>query len=210
MIDFSKEFDSLLYELIGHKLDDKSTNELTQVDSDPVEEPRTFTLDKNSSNFLIKLHPEMKAAAVALLEDAFDEGIDLTITQGFRSSQEQKRLYDQGRTTPGPIVTNAKPGVSKHEYGLAFDVAPLNDKGKPHWPEDNELWNKIGELGKAIGLRWGGDFTSIKDRPHFEHPNANEIIYKGAQSDNYITKEANSKRINEEIRLLKLKLISDI
>ncbi|CAH2213223.1 M15 family metallopeptidase [Tepidibacter aestuarii] len=25
----------------------------------------------------------------------------------------------------------------------------------------------MGAIGKSIGLEWGGDFKSIKDRPHF-------------------------------------------
>ena len=93
--------------------------------------------------------------------------VPLTIVQSFRSSAEQARLYAQGRTTPGAIVTNAKPGSSYHEYGLAFDVAILQD-GKPTWPNDVPLWTRIGEQGEALGLVWGGRFPGLKDYGHFE------------------------------------------
>jgi peptidoglycan L-alanyl-D-glutamate endopeptidase CwlK len=83
---------------------------------------------------------------------------------------EQARLYAQGRTAPGAIVTKAQPGSSWHNFGLAFDVAPLVN-GRPAWPNDEALWDLIGRYGKAAGLDWGGDFLTIKDRPHFEyHP----------------------------------------
>lgn len=91
----------------------------------------------------------------------------LAITSARRSYEEQAALYAQGRTAPGPIVTYAPPGTSLHEHGRAFDVAPLNSAGKPHWPEDPALWEAIGKRGEALGLKWGGRWT-WPDRPHFE------------------------------------------
>lgn len=32
----------------------------------------------------------------------------------------------------------------------------------------NTLWAKVGAIGKRLWFRWGGEFHSIKDRPHFE------------------------------------------
>lgn len=95
--------------------------------------------------------------------------VPLVIVQSFRSSAEQAKLYAKGRPggPPGPIVTNAKPGTSYHEYGLAFDVAVLKD-GKPTWPNDIALWTSIGTMGEALGLKWGGRFPGLKDYGHFE------------------------------------------
>jgi len=98
----------------------------------------------------------------------FGSPVPLVIVQSFRSSAEQARLYSQGRTTPGAIVTNARPGSSYHEYGLAFDVAILDGNGKPTWPNNAALWNTIGEYGEELGLTWGGRFTNLKDYGHFE------------------------------------------
>jgi peptidoglycan L-alanyl-D-glutamate endopeptidase CwlK len=57
---------------------------------------------------------------------------------------------------------------SKHFSGKAFDIVPLKD-GKAWWDAPDELWERIGKMGKDCGLAWGGDFpVGMKDRPHFE------------------------------------------
>ena len=120
-----------------------------------------------SEGAIARLEPSIQDKARALLSAAKAEGIDLVVTQGLRTMEEQAALYAQGRTAPGPIVTNAKPGSSWHNFGLAFDVAVVQG-GKVTWPTDEALWQKIGAIGKAQGLIWGGDFESFKDRPHFQ------------------------------------------
>jgi peptidoglycan L-alanyl-D-glutamate endopeptidase CwlK len=91
------------------------------------------------------------------------------VNSTLRTFEEQAELFAIGRTKPGDIVTNAKAGESWHNFGLALDVVPLVN-GKAIW--DSPFWNRIGELGKQVGLFWGGDFKSFKDKPHFEfHPN---------------------------------------
>ena len=117
---------------------------------------------------IASLDPSLRPLALALLETAWQDGIALVVVGGLRTLDEQQALYDQGRTTPGPVVTNAKPGSSWHNYGLAFDVAILAN-GSATYPNDADLWNRVGAAGKRVGLQWGGDFVSFKDRPHFEH-----------------------------------------
>jgi len=97
-------------------------------------------------------------------------GIDLEIVEGRRSPERQQELFEQGRTTPGNIVTNAKAWESWHQYGLAFDVAPVDPTtGRwPWWEAPNQIWSQIGFIGQNLGLTWGASFG---DRPHFEyHP----------------------------------------
>lgn len=127
------------------------------------------------SRKLEDLHPRVQAMARKLLDEAATAGIPLTVTFTLRSMETQAALYAQGRTKPGKIVTNARPGYSFHNFGLAIDVAPTELLKLPNWGDTpanqkraNELWARLGAIGKAIGFRWGGDFTSIKDRPHFE------------------------------------------
>jgi peptidoglycan L-alanyl-D-glutamate endopeptidase CwlK len=128
-----------------------------------------------------KLDPSIQRMAQQVLVDAASQGIDLVVTQGLRDNALQAELYAKGRTTPGPIVTNAPPGSSWHNFGLAFDVAVLKD-GKATWPEDEALWQRIGAIGKAVGLDWGGDFHTIKDRPHFEyHPGMTLAMARAGQ-----------------------------
>lgn len=65
------------------------------------------------------LHPQLLnalARAEALL------GKPVPISSGWRSAEQQQRLYDNRGSNPYPV---AKPGSSKHEQGLAIDV-PLS------------------------------------------------------------------------------------
>lgn len=94
----------------------------------------------------------------------------MRVTAGRRTWAEQQKLYDQGRTKASKKngegkVTNAKPGTSFHNYGLAFDVVEIDNKGKMNWNAD---WNKIGAMGKRYGFEWGGDWIKPVDRPHFQ------------------------------------------
>jgi peptidoglycan L-alanyl-D-glutamate endopeptidase CwlK len=140
--------------------------------------------DKVSIARINTLHPLLRAEAQQLIEKA-EAGLPLylaiRVTQGYRTFAEQKALYDQGRRTPGNIVTNASPGSSYHNYGLALDFVILYDKDKNgtydvmSWDtvkdEDKDGisdWFEIAKIFKAAGWTWGGDFKSIVDKPHVE------------------------------------------
>jgi peptidoglycan L-alanyl-D-glutamate endopeptidase CwlK len=118
------------------------------------------------------LTPAVQQRAKALVIAAKDAGIDLLITSTYRSNEEQAALYAQGRTKPGAIVTNARPGDSYHNWRCAFDVVPLRN-GKPVWGTsgpDGDLWRKIGEMGEAVGLEWAGRWGSkFREYPHFQY-----------------------------------------
>lgn len=92
------------------------------------------------------------------------------VTQGYRSVAEQDKLYAQGRTEPGVIVTYKRAGESKHNLvpAQALDVAFLLDNGQVSWSA--ELLARFARLMKAANpaMRWGGDWKTFKDRPHFE------------------------------------------
>lgn len=103
------------------------------------------------------------------LKLAHDEGADLRITSGKRTYKEQALLYLQGRTREGDVVTNALPGTSYHNIGRAFDVA---FEGAEPYPDDPGVWEFLGQLGEAAGLRWGGSFG---DDPHFENPTPKKL-----------------------------------
>jgi peptidoglycan L-alanyl-D-glutamate endopeptidase CwlK len=113
-----------------------------------------------------KLHPIIRDRARAFIAACQQRGIFLRITSGLRTFDEQAEEYAKGRTAPGSIVTNAEPGESYHNYGLAIDVVEMKD-GEGLW--DNPNWNTIASIGKSFGFRWGGDFNSFKDIPHFEY-----------------------------------------
>lgn len=118
---------------------------------------------------LATLDRRMRPLAIAFVERARAAGYPVVLTSGYRSLEEQARLYAQGRTAPGEVVTNAAPGKSAHNFGLAIDFAFGNALGRPTWPEDGP-WFGAAQVGKALGLEWGGDWSSFKDRPHLELP----------------------------------------
>jgi peptidoglycan L-alanyl-D-glutamate endopeptidase CwlK len=127
------------------------------------------------------VHPLLveKVAAILVAMDA--EGYPMIVTDGLRTSEEQHRLFTQGRTAPGRIVTNAN-GLdrrSNHQtrlppspyagYGCAVDMTFLDERGRPTW--DLRLpWARYGQVAKAQGLVWGGDWKSLRDMPHIELP----------------------------------------
>ena len=125
------------------------------------------------------LHPTLQAKCRAHIEACEDAGISLIITSTYRSPEEQAVLYAQGRTTPGRVVTKARPGKSMHNYRLAYDVVPLRN-GKPVWGttgEDATLWQKVGALGVAQGLEWAGNWRTMREFPHFQFCNGHPLSF---------------------------------
>ncbi len=135
-----------------------------------------FQVKSKSGAHLTGLHPVILAATTALIERCYTRGIPIIITQGLRTIEEQDVLYAQGRSKPGNIVTNAKGGTSYHNYGLAIDFALLMPDGSSvSWDlkrdgDGDKIadWTEAVQEAKALGFEWGGDFTSIKDAPHFQ------------------------------------------
>jgi peptidoglycan L-alanyl-D-glutamate endopeptidase CwlK len=97
-----------------------------------------------------------------------DNGIDLLVTSTYRDNESQQALYEQGRTTAGKVVTNAKAGDSWHNWRCAVDVVPLVN-GKPDWDGSHSVWAKVGELGKQAGLEWAGEWRTFKELAHFQY-----------------------------------------
>lgn len=121
-----------------------------------------------NSRSLDDLLPQVRSRVQKFLDAAKAQGIDLLVTSTYRDNASQAALYKQGRTTPGKIVTNAKPGQSWHNYRCAVDVVPIV-AGKPRWDVKDEVWQRIGVLGKAAGLEWAGDWKRFKEYPHFQY-----------------------------------------
>jgi peptidoglycan L-alanyl-D-glutamate endopeptidase CwlK len=121
-----------------------------------------------NSRSLDDLLPPVKERVEKFLSSAKAAGIDLLITSTYRDNASQNVLYEQGRTTPGKKVTNAKAGQSWHNYRCAVDVVPVV-AGKPRWDVKDEVWQQVGALGKAAGLEWAGDWKKFKEYPHFQY-----------------------------------------
>ncbi len=120
------------------------------------------------------VHPRLRA----VVERALDlSDVDITVVSGRRSPEEQQALYAQGRTEPGPIVTNID-GVtrkSRHNYdpALAVDLAPYVAGRGVVWNDDGLFRQIAGAMRTAsreLGtpLEWGGDWVSFIDKPHWQ------------------------------------------
>jgi peptidoglycan L-alanyl-D-glutamate endopeptidase CwlK len=113
------------------------------------------------------LHPDLQPKALRLIELAKAKGINIIITQTWRTKEEQDALYAQGRTRSGNIVTNVKYPHSLHCWGLAFDIA-VTINGKVNWSA--KYYDIVGPIGESLGLEWGGRWKNFVDRPHFQLP----------------------------------------
>ena len=139
------------------------------------------------------LSPKTQILLKMWLTECIIQGLDILITQTDRSMDLQNAYYSQGRETlpqvnarrkkvglseikdhENKVVTKAPGGKSPHNWKMAWDFVPLVD-GKPAWNRI-DLFDKAGEISRKISyqgysLEWGGDFKTIKDKPHIQLKN---------------------------------------
>ena len=121
-----------------------------------------------ASRSLSDLNPIVKAKAEHFLAACERGGLDILIYCTYRSGAEQEVLYEQGRATPGKIVTNARAGQSWHNWRCAFDFVPLV-AGKPAW-KDKVLYLKAGVIAESVGLEWAGRWTGkLRESAHCQY-----------------------------------------
>ena len=120
---------------------------------------------------LEQLKPEFKAIVVALLQAGYDNGMNPQISCGYRSPEEQDKIYAQGRTEKGSKVTNSKRWQSLHQYRIAVDLFFLKDS-KATFNEDDyhTLWNVACKSKlDAKGLEWSGNWSGgFRESAHFQ------------------------------------------
>ncbi|MFD1065210.1 M15 family metallopeptidase [Oceanobacillus locisalsi] len=139
--------------------------QLTKPDYDKAEEGEEIT----------NLHPEVQEAVETLIDRADDIDIEVVITDGLRTDEEQEALYARGREDDRDIVTHARAGESYHNYGLAVDYAIRDHDGEIIWDihydgNDNgeSDWFEVADIAKDLGFEWGGDFNRFPDYPHLQ------------------------------------------
>ena len=113
-------------------------------------------------------HPELQEKAEKLVSACKGYGLLIGIGECYRTVEEQDKLYAQGRTTPGNIVTNAKGSSysSHHQWGTAFDI--YRNDGTGAYNNNDGFFDLVGTIGVKIGLEWGGNWKSPVDKPHFQ------------------------------------------
>jgi LAS superfamily LD-carboxypeptidase LdcB len=118
-----------------------------------------------SAQRIAELHPLVRPSFEGFINDAEAAlNIELLVPQAYRTFPQQQAIYNQGRTTPGPIVTEALAGESYHNYGLAADVAPKGLDGNPLWKYNFAV---LVPFAAKYGITWGGHFPD-PDVDHFE------------------------------------------
>ena len=125
------------------------------------------------------LHPALVLKIQRVLAHMQELGHPMKVCQGLRTTEQQAALYAQGRTFPGKIVTNCDGVVrrSRHQatqsgYGEAIDCCfvgqdPFGIK---------QPWKVYGAAVKAVGLVWGGDFSSLADLDHAELAKIHTVV----------------------------------
>jgi peptidoglycan L-alanyl-D-glutamate endopeptidase CwlK len=125
----------------------------------------------HSLSKLGNVHRDLQVLFMEVVKD-----FDCTIIAGLRTQEEQQKLYAQGRSEPGEIVT-FKDGIdrrSKHQDGRAVDAAPYPVDWKDEERFRNFGWYVLGVAKTLKGrgviendVKWGG-LWAWKDLPHFE------------------------------------------
>ncbi|MEK3995622.1 M15 family metallopeptidase [Psychrobacillus sp. FSL K6-2365] len=142
----------------------------------------TVSLDeliRRSVNRIGAVHPSLKEYTIELIKRCYKEGILVQISSGFRSNEDQAYIYGQGRPSyiwkgkvygsKGSIVSNAPPGTSIHNYGLAIDYFLVSEDGNKSLWTVNDKWKRVAAIAKSMGFEWGGDWKSLKDYPHLQY-----------------------------------------
>ena len=135
-----------------------------------------------------EIYPPLMAKLTQLQANCQAKGVDYWLISGYRSWEEQDKLYALGRTaknvdaTPakpmGGIVTKAKGGQSYHNFGVAADFAPDKDKTRaglqPDW--DLKSYELLADEALKLGLDPGLYWKTFKDGPHVQLPLAKHGI----------------------------------
>jgi len=125
-----------------------------------------MTFDSRTECCIVTLLPAARDYARKLMVACLADGIRLKIISGSRTYAEQDSLYARGRTVPGLVVTDERGGYSWHNFGIAWDIGIFDGNG--HYIRESHLYARAGEIGKSLGLEWGGDWYSRPEEWHFQ------------------------------------------
>lgn len=120
-----------------------------------------------NSRSLDDLLPVVKLKAEAFKAACKAQNIDVLIYSTYRDNAAQAAEYAKGRSVPGHIVTNAKPGTSYHNWRCAFDFVPMVG-GKEQW-NDSALYLRCGIIAESVGLEWAGRWKSFRETAHCQY-----------------------------------------
>jgi peptidoglycan L-alanyl-D-glutamate endopeptidase CwlK len=121
------------------------------------------------SRRLDDLDPRLRPLAFAHLARCVEQGLMVMIVDTLRTEAEQRDNLRRkvSWTRHSKHLPQPPAGLS-----LAYDLAPyetyrLHGADKLQWDGADPAWLTIGQLGEALGLRWGGRWQT-PDLGHFE------------------------------------------
>lgn len=131
-------------------------------------------------NKVSQTHKEVLARGIEMVKRCHAEGIYVLFTDGLRTMTDQATLYGKGRKSyiyngkqyGNPKVgkvTNALPGSSFHNYGLALDFVLTDANAKQIFWTRNKQWERAAAIAKELGFTWGGDWKGFVDNPHIQY-----------------------------------------
>lgn len=116
-------------------------------------------MNQKSLDKLKGVHPDLVKVVMKAAENA-----DFIITEGVRTTVRQSELVKAGASQ----TMN-----SRHLTGHAVDLAALvANEVRWDWPLYTTLAIAMKKAASELGvpIEWGGDWTSLKDGPHFQLP----------------------------------------
>jgi len=125
-----------------------------------------FRLSQRSRNNLREVHPDLVAVTLLALYHLTE--IDFAITEGKRTMARQRELYAGGKSQTMNSLHLIQPDGWVH----AVDLAPWVNGAIP-W-DDWAAFERVAKAMKAaagmlgVEITWGGDWTTLKDGPHFQ------------------------------------------
>ncbi len=146
-------------------LTEAASNEFEEKSEQIKEETATFDFrtEKNIRTLILKAQQEARV----FMRKVLDAGINAKIISGTRTYAEQNKLFRQGRFgNPGPIVTKAKGGRSRHNFGIAWDIGIFTATGG--FITQDVAYDKPAEVGMRDTLEWGGHWRNFVDKPHYQ------------------------------------------
>lgn len=126
-----------------------------------------MSLDARAEKNLQGVHPDLIKVVRKCAETC---PVVFTITEGLRTKERQAKLVAAGAS---------KTMNSRHLTGHAVDVAAMIDFDgdgdldiRWDWPLYLHIAGHMKQAAHDLGvpLTWGGDWSSLKDGPHFELP----------------------------------------
>ncbi|WP_025122406.1 MULTISPECIES: M15 family metallopeptidase [unclassified Serratia] len=120
-----------------------------------------YKLSARSEQRLTGVHPDLVRVVRRALELS---PVDFGVTEGLRTKARQKELYDAGKSQ----TLN-----SRHITGHAVDVlaypTPAGSWDMAYYRQIAAAFKQASDELK-IPVEWGGNWTSLRDGPHFQLP----------------------------------------